>query len=68
MELSIVYRKACMVLEEKGFEVCERSYTGNPYGTGTGRFPDDHRQLDADHIDYLKNKRADAPCCVTIGK
>jgi dihydroxyacetone kinase-like protein len=25
-------------------------------------------RLDADHIDYLKNKRADAPYWVTIGK
>lgn len=68
MELSIVYRKACMVLEEKGFEVCEGRIQEILTVQEQAGFQMIIARLDADHIDYLKNKRADAPYWVTIGK
>jgi len=68
MELSIIYRKACLVLEEKGFEVCEGRIQEILTVQEQAGFQMIIARLDADHIDYLKNKRADAPYWVTIGK
>ena len=68
MELNIIYRKSCLVLEEKGFDVAEGRIQEILTVQEQAGFQMIIARLDADHIDYLKNKRADAPYWVTIGK
>ena len=68
MELNIIFRKAYKELEARGMEVVfgriqeiltVQEQAGFQMITGI---------LDADHIDYLKNKSANAPYWTTIGK
>ena len=68
MEMNIVYRKAHQVLENAGIEVVSSRIGELLTVQEQAGFQMIMAILDEDHIDYLKNKRADAPYWTTIGK
>lgn len=68
MELNIVFRKAYKELEARGLEVAVSRIQEILTVQEQAGFQMILGILDADHIDYLKNKRADAPYWTTIGK
>ncbi|MEG1585574.1 MAG: dihydroxyacetone kinase subunit DhaK [Bacteroidales bacterium] len=68
MEMSIIYRKAALLLEEKGCDVVfgridELLTVQEQHG-----FQMIIAKLDDDHIDLLKNKMSNAPYWINIGK
>lgn len=68
MEMNIIFRKACMVLNEAGAEVVEAKIDELLTVQEQAGFQMILAKLDPDHIDYLKNCKSDAPYWVTIGK
>lgn len=68
MELNIIFRKAYKELEARGLEVVESRIQEILTVQEQAGFQMIMAKLDADHIDYLKNKRANAPYWTTIGK
>lgn len=68
MELNIVFRKAYKELEARGMEVVESRIQEILTVQEQAGFQMIMAILDEDHIDYLKNKRSNAPYWTTIGK
>lgn len=68
MELNIIFRKAYKELEARGMEVVYGRIQEILTVQEQAGFQMIMAILDDDHIDYLKNKRADAPYWTTIGK
>lgn len=68
MELSIIFRKAAKVLEEKGIEVIDGKIEEILTVQEQAGFQMIMARLCDKQIDYLKNKRANAPYWTTIGK
>lgn len=68
MELNIIFRKAYKELEARGIEVVEGRVQEILTVQEQAGFQMIISILDEDHIDYLKNKRANAPYWTTIGK
>lgn len=68
MEMNIIFRKACMVLNEAGAEVVEAKIDELLTVQEQAGFQMILAKLDADHIEYLKDCKSDAPYWVTIGK
>ncbi|MGL5619461.1 MAG: dihydroxyacetone kinase subunit DhaK [Tannerellaceae bacterium] len=68
MEMCIVFRKAYQILKEKGFDVVDGRIQEILTVQEQAGFQMILARMDDDHVDYLKNKRADAPYWTTIGK
>lgn len=68
MELNIIFRKAYKELEARGIEVVFGRIQEILTVQEQAGFQMIMGVLDADHIDYLKNKSANAPYWTTIGK
>lgn len=68
MELNIVFRKAYKELETKGLQVVFGRIQEILTVQEQAGFQMIIAILDEDHIDYLKNKKADLPYWTTIGK
>ena len=68
MELNIIFRKAYKELEARGMEVVFGRIQEILTVQEQAGFQMIIGILDADHIDYLKNKSANAPYWTTIGK
>lgn len=68
MELNIIFRKAYKELEARGVEVVFGRIQEILTVQEQAGFQMIMGILDADHIDYLKNKSANAPYWTTIGK
>lgn len=68
MELNIIFRKAYKELEARGLEVVYGRIQEILTVQEQAGFQMILAILDEDHIDYLKNKRADAPYWTTLGK
>ncbi|MDD4516731.1 dihydroxyacetone kinase subunit DhaK [Massilibacteroides sp.] len=68
MELNIIFRKAYKELEARGLEVVSSRIAEILTVQEQAGFQMIIALLDADHIDYLNNKPADAPYWTTIGK
>lgn len=68
MEMSIVFRKAYKVLEAAGVNVVDGRIAELLTVQEQSGFQMILGRLDADHIELLKNKTADAPYWTTIGK
>lgn len=68
MELNIVFRKAYKELEARGLEVASSRIAEILTVQEQAGFQMIIALLDADHIDYLNNKLANAPYWTTIGK
>lgn len=68
MELNIVFRKAYKELEARGLEVVSSRIAEILTVQEQAGFQMIIAILDADHIDYLNNKPANAPYWTTIGK
>lgn len=68
MEMSIIFRKAYQVLEEKGIEVVDGKLQELLTVQEQAGFQMILAKLDEDHVDLLKNKQANAPYWTTIGK
>ncbi len=68
MELSIIFRKACQCLIEKGIEVVDGKIAELLTVQEQSGFQMILGKLDTDHVDLLKNKKADAPYWTTVGK
>ena len=68
MELNIIFRKAYKELEARGLQVVVSRIQEILTVQEQAGFQMIMAILDEDHIDYLKNKRADAPYWTTIGK
>lgn len=68
MELNIVYRKAHLELEARGMQVVFGRIQEILTVQEQAGFQMIAGILDDDHIDYLKNKAANAPYWTTIGK
>lgn len=68
MELNIIFRKAYKELEARGLQVVVSRIQEILTVQEQAGFQMIMAVLDEDHIDYLKNKRADAPYWTTIGK
>lgn len=68
MELSIIFRKAYQCLTEKGIQVVDGKIDELLTVQEQSGFQMIMAKLDADHIDLLKNKKADAPYWTTVGK
>ena len=68
MEQNIIFLKAYRELEARGFEVVFGRIQEILTVQEQAGFQMIMAILDADHIDYLKNKAADAPYWTTIGK
>lgn len=68
MELNIIFRKAYKELEARGLQVVESRIQEILTVQEQAGFQMIIGILDEDHIDYLKNKRANAPYWTTIGK
>ncbi|MCC8199458.1 MAG: dihydroxyacetone kinase subunit DhaK [Tannerellaceae bacterium] len=68
MELNIIFRKAYKELEAKGFKVGMGRIQELLTVQEQAGFQMILAKLDEDHLDYLKNKRADTPYWTTIGK
>lgn len=68
MEMSIVYRKAHQVLEEKGIQVVHGRIGEILTVQEQAGFQMILSLLDDDHVDYLKNHMSNSPYWTTIGK
>lgn len=68
MEMSIIFRKAYQILMEKGIEVVDGKLQELLTVQEQSGFQMMLGKLDEDHVDLLKNKQADAPYWITIGK
>lgn len=68
MEMSIIFRKSAMILKEAGLNVVDGKITELLTVQEQAGFQMILAKLDDDHIDLLKNKAANAPYWVTIGK
>ncbi len=68
MELNIVFRKAYKELETRGMEVVYGRIQEILTVQEQAGFQMIIAKLDDDHIDYLKNKKAETPYWTTIGK
>ncbi|MCD7975680.1 MAG: dihydroxyacetone kinase subunit DhaK [Tannerellaceae bacterium] len=68
MELNIIFRKAYKELEAKGLKVVMGRIQEILTVQEQAGFQMILAKPDEDHIDYLKNKKADAPYWTTIGK
>lgn len=68
MELSIIFRKAYQVLTEKGIDVVDGKIEEILTVQEQSGFQMILGKLDDDHVDLLKNKRANAPYWTSIGK
>jgi dihydroxyacetone kinase-like protein len=68
MEMSIIFRKAAMILAENGIEVVDGKITEFLTVQEQAGFQMIFARLDADHIDLLKNKTSNAPYWVNIGQ
>ena len=68
MELNIIFRKAYKELEARGLQVVVSRIQEILTVQEQAGFQMIMGILDADHIDYLKNKSANAPYWTTIGK
>ena len=68
MELNIIYRKAHLELEARGMQVVFGRIQEILTVQEQAGFQMIAGILDEDHIDYLKNKAANAPYWTTIGK
>ena len=68
MELNIVFRKAYKELEARGLQVVASRIQEILTVQEQAGFQMILAILDEDHIDYLNNKRADAPYWTTLGK
>ena len=68
MELNIIFSKAYKELEARGLQVVVSRIQEILTVQEQAGFQMIMAILDEDHIDYLKNKRADAPYWTTIGK
>ena len=68
MELNIIFRKAYKELEARGLQVVVSRIQEILTVQEQAGFQMILAILDEDHIDYLNNKRADAPYWTTLGK
>ena len=68
MELSIVYRKAYQILTDAGINVVDGKIAEILTVQEQSGFQLILGKLDADHIDYLKNKKSNAPYWTCLGK
>lgn len=68
MEMSIVFRKAYMVLKDAGVNVVDGRIAELLTVQEQSGFQMILGRLDPDHVELLKNKKADAPYWTTIGK
>ena len=68
MEMSIVFRKACQVLEDVGCEVVDGKITEILTVQEQSGFQMILGMLDEDHVEYLKNHKSDAPYWAVLGK
>jgi len=68
MEMSIVFRKAYKELEARGMEIAYGRIQEILTVQEQAGFQMIIARLDDDHIDYLKNKKAETPYWTTIGK
>ncbi len=68
MELNIIFRKAYKELQARGLEVAYSRIQEILTVQEQAGFQMIMAILDDDHIDYLKNKKSDAPYWTTIGK
>ena len=68
MELSIVYRRAYQVLTDAGINVVDGKIAEILTVQEQSGFQLILGKLDADHIDYLKNKKSNAPYWTCLGK
>lgn len=68
MEMSIIFRKACQILTEKGIDVVDGKLQELLTVQEQSGFQMILGKLDDDHADLLKNKQANAPYWTTIGK
>jgi dihydroxyacetone kinase-like protein len=67
MEMSIIFRKAAMVLAEAGIEMVDGKITEFLTVQEQAGFQMILAKLDDDHVELLKNKLSNAPYWVTIG-
>ena len=68
MEMNIVFRKACLLLEEKGCQLIEGKITEILTVQEQSGFQMILGKCDEDHVFYLKNCPSDAPYWTVIGK
>ena len=68
MEMSIIFRKAAMVLAESGVVVADGKISELLTVQEQAGFQMILARLDADHVDLLKNAPSNAPYWVNIGK
>jgi len=68
MEMSIVFRKAYQILTEKGIEVVDGKLEELLTVQEENGFQMILGKLDPDHVELLKNRRANTPYWTTIGK
>lgn len=68
MELNIIFRKAYKELEARGLQVVVSRIQEILTVQEQAGFQMIMAILDEDHVEYLKNKRADAPYWTTLGK
>jgi dihydroxyacetone kinase-like protein len=68
MEMSIVFRKAAMVLAENGIELADGKITELLTVQEQAGFQMILSILDADHVELLKNAPSNAPYWVNIGR
>lgn len=68
MEMNIIFRKANEILESNGIHVAEGRIGELLTVQEQAGFQMILAKLDKDHVDYLKNHRANAPYWTTIGK
>jgi len=68
MEMSIVFRKAAMLLAEKGIELVDGKITELLTVQEQAGFQMILSILDADHVELLKNAPSNAPYWVNIGR
>lgn len=68
MEMNIIFRKACMLLEEAGCELVEGKITEILTVQEQSGFQMILGKCDDDHAVYLKDRASDAPYWTVIGK
>lgn len=68
MEMSIVFRKACQILEAAGCELVDGKITEILTVQEQSGFQMILAKLDNDHVEYLKNRASDAPYWTVLGK
>lgn len=68
MEMNIIFRKACQVLEATGASVVESRIGEMLTVQESAGFQMLLAKLDADHVELLKDRKANAPFWTTIGK